>query len=516
MAKDYYSILGVDRGATPEKIREAYLSRIKLVHPDRFDQTSQPDAWAEANRMASDLNEAYSVLKNADTRRRYDASVGSEPHQPEPERQNNQQGQDAFQLGQLTPGEANFEDLPERTRSRLLERQKGGKDLHQLRIKQPGAVWNVVVALASLIWFGYVFVYLVDAPTWSEDETLWYAAISACVGLVLGWNVYKAARWFGASLKNNIFLTPLYIIETECDRIRFWPLWSVQDVNATHQYRNGWYQQTVLDITFANGTRSFYFPKEKIFKEFSLKYAIFQRNLKKHFFAKNFAYFTNYDDFRGFERGSSSRPREQTGTAAGYMLAAMCVSLVALWLASESNEERAGERWVYHANSASASASRSNEASTAPSSSQLPRDFEPRTRSAAPVPEQPLPRSGVIERNHHTQAVAPLEIVTRGNNNHYFVKLVDWNTDATILTAFIRGGQRVQFDVPLGRVKLKYATGTKWYGQNFLFGEATSYAVADSPFDFYVSENSVSGYTVELFLQANGNLETDTISASEF
>ena len=32
--KEYYSILGVDKTATPEQIKEAYRSKVKLHHPD--------------------------------------------------------------------------------------------------------------------------------------------------------------------------------------------------------------------------------------------------------------------------------------------------------------------------------------------------------------------------------------------------------------------------------------------------------------------------------------------------
>lgn len=131
-------------------------------------------------------------------------------------------------------------------------------------------------------------------------------------------------------------------------------------------------------------------------------------------------------------------------------------------------------------------------------------------------PIQPLPINGTIKRYVDNEAVAPFRIITRGSGNHYFVKIADWYTNKVICTVFIRTGQEVSFHVPLGSYKLKYATGENWYGTKYLFGPDTVYSVADNQFDFEVRGERISGYTVELFLQPNGNLKTNRISAEEF
>jgi DnaJ-domain-containing protein 1 len=41
--KEYYSILGIPPTATPEQIKEAYRTMVKLHHPD-VQGTAQPDA----------------------------------------------------------------------------------------------------------------------------------------------------------------------------------------------------------------------------------------------------------------------------------------------------------------------------------------------------------------------------------------------------------------------------------------------------------------------------------------
>lgn len=60
--KDLYSILGVAINATQEEIREAYLARVRILHPDRFDKQRQPMDWQIANQMLQELNHAYFIL----------------------------------------------------------------------------------------------------------------------------------------------------------------------------------------------------------------------------------------------------------------------------------------------------------------------------------------------------------------------------------------------------------------------------------------------------------------------
>lgn len=114
------------------------------------------------------------------------------------------------------------------------------------------------------------------------------------------------------------------------------------------------------------------------------------------------------------------------------------------------------------------------------------------------------------------ERIAPLEIVTSGDGVHYFVKLTDWETDAPVLTIFVRAGQTAETTVPLGSYRLKYATGETWLGPDKLFGEETIYSQADNRFDFERQGNEVSGYTVELILQTGGNLSTRRIPKSQW
>lgn len=64
--KDYYRVLGVERGAAPEEIKKAYRRLAKQYHPDR--NKGNPEAEARFK----EISEAYSVLSDPEKRRRYD------------------------------------------------------------------------------------------------------------------------------------------------------------------------------------------------------------------------------------------------------------------------------------------------------------------------------------------------------------------------------------------------------------------------------------------------------------
>lgn len=63
--QDYYQILEVGRGATQAEIQKAYRKLARKYHPDVSKEKGAEDKFKKAT-------EAYEVLKNADTRKKYD------------------------------------------------------------------------------------------------------------------------------------------------------------------------------------------------------------------------------------------------------------------------------------------------------------------------------------------------------------------------------------------------------------------------------------------------------------
>lgn len=64
--RDYYEVLGVDKGADDAAIKKAYRTLAKKYHPD-----ANPGD-AEAEKKFKEASEAYAVLSDADKRRQYD------------------------------------------------------------------------------------------------------------------------------------------------------------------------------------------------------------------------------------------------------------------------------------------------------------------------------------------------------------------------------------------------------------------------------------------------------------
>ncbi len=63
--QDYYSVLGVDRGATQEQIQKAFRKLARKFHPD-------VNKAKDAEARFKEINEAYEVLGDPEKRKRYD------------------------------------------------------------------------------------------------------------------------------------------------------------------------------------------------------------------------------------------------------------------------------------------------------------------------------------------------------------------------------------------------------------------------------------------------------------
>ena len=64
--RDYYEVLGIEQGTSPQKVKEAYRKLAFQYHPDR--NRGNPAALEKMK----EINEAYAVLSDPEKKRRYD------------------------------------------------------------------------------------------------------------------------------------------------------------------------------------------------------------------------------------------------------------------------------------------------------------------------------------------------------------------------------------------------------------------------------------------------------------
>ena len=102
------------------------------------------------------------------------------------------------------------------------------------------------------------------------------------------------------------------------------------------------------------------------------------------------------------------------------------------------------------------------------------------------------------------------ELVTHQGDSHIYARLVGPTGD--VWRAFVRAGASISVEVPKGDYTLRYATGTKWYGESYLFGPATTFAEAEGVMDI----RSASKIQVKLIRQVGGNLSERSIDANRF
>ena len=65
MVLDPYQTLGVSSSASIEEVKAAWLKRVRVLHPDRFDPVSQKVEWELATQMLQDVNAAWEQIRSS-------------------------------------------------------------------------------------------------------------------------------------------------------------------------------------------------------------------------------------------------------------------------------------------------------------------------------------------------------------------------------------------------------------------------------------------------------------------
>lgn len=142
-------------------------------------------------------------------------------------------------------------------------------------------------------------------------------------------------------------------------------------------------------------------------------------------------------------------------------------------------------------------------------------DYSPLPPATVNFPAMPV-KQGLHQLYTSAELIAPFRIVTPSGADSFYIKLTDAMTDVLVMTFFVQGGQSFEAVVPVGTYRVKYATGSTWYGVDEVFGRDTRYSEAVKTFEFSVKDNQSSGNTIELARQGGSNPPTKTISAHQF
>ena len=509
--KSPYEIIGVPRDATPEQIRRAYLQKVKEIHPDNFDQVKQRARWEQANEQLKELNEAYSILKNQDTRAGHDS--GATTGSPPPRRQRSPDWD--IKLGKLKKGMAWFASLPKSVQERILERTTG-KEANQYAIELGGIGWNYFFVLLLSVWFWILINHGNTSGRWRQDDQEVLFVGTLLCALLQAWNLCHIIKWRRSPLRPRLIITPLYVIRTSAEQVWYWPIWSVTSVRATHNYTNSTYTGTDVHMEFGSDHESFKISPQEAYAQLCARMEIFGRRVNAAKAQEDLRYFYAEDDFREIDPEAPS-PEPPAPTRRILKVVGLTLAVYfAFYLGAFFYGRQKADRTEWKPVAGSQTPARSGVPS--PPAYAPPPVYTP---PPAPVvvqpnyPEYALPDNGMTVVSSGERPVARFA-VSAGLDSHYWIKLVDGSTGNPAVALFVRAGDKAEIRVPLGTYVVKYACGQKWYGTTHLFGPDTSYSKVPHPVSFYVEGDMVHGCSLTLHKVVNGNLRTETISASEF
>jgi hypothetical protein len=249
--KNLYHVIGVTQTATQSEIRQAYLIRSKLLHPDRFDQQSQRAEWLLANEMLKELNHAFSVLRDPASRATYDQTfVDAARPQPRPDqsskREPKKEDQTATASHRLREGVARLDSLPNSIQAQLLS-QIDSADESKNAVRLAGVGWKYFWALCLAAWPVVVSLSSQDTNL-GEDDLGVLGCMTLVVVLLQSWIINWIWRWHSSRLKCWFIVTPLYVIKTHLDRVWYWQLPETSNIAETHSPSLGLFQDSLIQF----------------------------------------------------------------------------------------------------------------------------------------------------------------------------------------------------------------------------------------------------------------------------
>jgi hypothetical protein len=136
-------------------------------------------------------------------------------------------------------------------------------------------------------------------------------------------------------------------------------------------------------------------------------------------------------------------------------------------------------------------------------------------KKAAAQPAPVAISEGIVSASKPKERVVPLQ-VRAGTGSNYFVRLVNVADERDVINVLVRGGTTLRVDMPLGTYRLRFASGSTWYGEKLLFGQATSYWTAEQTVTFRKDRNVPGLVAIDLAAQKGGPMKTAPLEPNRF
>lgn len=527
--QNYYETLGVSPSASLKEIKAAYYRCVKQSHPDRFDPEQQSEDWTRANEALRLLNQAYDILSNAARRREYDRKMEAKNQENVKKPENSKQNRTEFANIHFEKAEAWLYNIPEPLRHTLKKRQRAEISPHiRIPIKEPGP--NYWLGLLALGWLLFLPTELTRDGLWNNDLQMLYGIVTVAAAVAIGTQILRALRQHKQTLQNSYYITPFYVIRILNEKVSIWPLWKLDQCRLIHTRRGDFYAFSDIILGFGKEALRIVVHSKKQAESYAETILQFQVSAQRAITLGDSEFITCNDDLKGIALPTKAGRNPDIKRMATIYSLSVVFALVLFRASYEFNRHYppnihpTQDVWAKYPDYIPP-----NAPSGIDPWAKYPVVTDPKLialleqdtnvnayKSRTPtLVEEALPANGFILHHSKAKPIAPFRVITH-NGSHHFVKMVDWKTGKPVVEFFIRAGQSVDVDMPLGSYTMRYATGDTWYGQESLFGAETQYHTTNTRFDFYAHGNRVVGHTIELFLQVNGNLSTRAISSDQW
>lgn len=506
--RTHYDNLKVSRSAPQEVIRAAYKTLTQKYHPDR--NPNDP----EAVRIMALINTSYEVLSDPEKRRKHDAWITSQEqdssHSAEAQRPQACQPEKSTDQEFIPPhaGAFAYADLPSSARERLKKRVSG-ENKDQLLIKNGGVVGNYIWSMVFLGWFIYLF-FDAGQYKWDQSSIQWMLGLTGAATLLFAINFSWIVRWHVSPLRSWLIASPLYIIKTDFDRVWYWPIWTLTNINATHNYRNGVYNGTTVNMAFGESGDTFNISPEAMYNTLVNQLKTYDGAFRTAATNGNIDYFTIHDDFADCHPLTARKGKSRLFglSMVCYAVTFIVASLLFLVALLYNNQMQLKPAPAITSPVRSVPYMQAPKAQPPVAAKQS--YVRPKTApNGAPWPVVAgyIPGFKPLNKGGYSK----ITIDNSRNDSDVFVKLVDIGGAKAfpVRVLFIpKGGKFTVSDIKVGRYDVRYRdldTGGLAKSEQFLIEENQSYSGVE-----------YTDMTMTLYKVRNGNMQTYSIPESEF